>query len=302
MNFSSSSTTRFPTCSAHPRSLPEQRVPPNGSPGLSRASCCQSLLKIHPRVWRPASSILNRPEGAADSSATLMASTIRRRHHHVTDHLHHPRGLSPPRWLPSVQTRACCSSAGQDSFPFAPSSSRYTGVSTRLGRACSLRSCLLPESVHSTALQGPRTPSEESHPTDAPGTSHPTITLSPTLTSCFTAPAPSSPLVQPPSPAAFPRPRGLLHLSGPCSAPTLPSGSRNTLLPWALLSPEHRCSSTSSKAHSVTTSPSHLWEDFIPAPVAHHLPRREHAASDAVCLATVPSVHRSVPTDLHGVF
>lgn len=136
MNFSSSSTTRIPSCSSFLRSFPEQRIPTNGSPGLSRTTRYQSLFKLHLQVWRPASSILNRPEEATDCSAALMACTTRRRHHHVTYDLHHPRGFSPPRWLPSVQTRACCSSAGQDSFPFTPSSSRYTSVSTGLGRAC----------------------------------------------------------------------------------------------------------------------------------------------------------------------
>jgi len=68
-----------------------------------------------------------------------MACTTRRRHHHVTFDLHHPQGFSPSRWLSSVQTRAYCSSSGQDSFPFTPSSSRYTSVSTGLGRACNRR-------------------------------------------------------------------------------------------------------------------------------------------------------------------
>jgi hypothetical protein len=147
---------------------------------LRETSCFQ-----HPeQTWR---------EPPSRVSSTACAAC--RCHHHVTLGLHRPRGLSPPRRLPSVRTRACCSPAGQDSYNFTfavstsglplASSARRPPERPSVARGSRHRVSTVPgTSVLRDAVAGIRdvftrqssqvraSPSEESHPHTAPDASH----------------------------------------------------------------------------------------------------------------------------------
>lgn len=232
-----------------------------------------------------------------------MACTTRRRHHHVTVDLHHPRGFSPPRWLPSVQTRACCSSAGQDSFPFTPSSSRCTSVSTGLGRACDHSQ--LPafdrwftRQRSKVRAHPPKNPTRDTRLTHH--ARHPRcyqrfcrahcirslLAVGPTSVSgCLPSTSRSSSFL------------GTVLRSDVAIGFTKHSPSMGSLVARAfqLLLPPPRLAASPPHVPTSGAASSRL-------PLRQHAPRGVHAASAAVCLATVSSIHRSVSTDLHGVF